>query len=320
MSRSAQSLKSNTQSSTVLSDVSNGRPRHEMLYEDSKIRLERQRKRAEENPPKPSEPFATSPRMGHDSTWGRAGNPPSDTYSPNCLSYMGRVDGSEGQDQFADLHLDRGSGGFGRDGQQQQPAPMRRFSQHRKFDADRTDALYYDAQRRKEALQRRIEAENREKSSRAAKPDLSVHYSNGKRRSFTDNARSQAALSFSPPSPPLPNENGGGSGGGVSCSGSSASTDERFDRLYADAARRQEKRLEATAARAAAHSHHPEISTSQTRKTGGLGGAKRFDALFEESAQRDMKLAAKQASALNPKSSFLCPTIACDIFSFDPLM
>ena len=81
---------------------------------------------------------------------------------------------------------------------------------------------------------------------------------------------------------------------GQSQGGASSSTDERFDRLYADAARRKEKRQSAAMAQHAHHTYRPEIAHSQAARAGGMGGAKRFEALFEESAQRNMKLQAKQ--------------------------
>jgi len=70
----------------------------------------------------------------------------------------------------------------------------------------------------------------------------------------------------------------------------------RFDRLYADAARRNDTKKAQLRAQEAEFKFQPEISESQRAKTGGVGGSQRFDALFEEAMQRDVKLRSKQAN------------------------
>lgn len=70
----------------------------------------------------------------------------------------------------------------------------------------------------------------------------------------------------------------------------------RFDRLYADAARRDDTKRAQLRAQEAEFKFQPEISESQRAKTGGVGGTQRFDALFEEAMQRDAKLRSKQAN------------------------
>ena len=151
MGRSTQSLKAVNQSSTVVSDEA-GRPRYEMLYEDSKIRIERHRKRLEENPPKAAEPFSLDPGLGGSSF-------SLDPYDSASFG-GGGGGGGGGLDASLSLRYDRS--------QQQNGG---RFNHGRKYDVDRTDALYQDAQRRHESLLRR-QANEARAASKTFKPDL----------------------------------------------------------------------------------------------------------------------------------------------------
>jgi Ca2+-binding EF-hand superfamily protein len=223
--QSAKSLKSNSQNVSEPLEGMN-RPRHEVLYEDSKVRLERRRLMEEENlkrnPPPP---------------------PIEDDFDPEAEVVS------------------------------------------RKYNPDRTEALYQDAKRRRESQKRIRDAEELERKKKFV-PNI---------KASSRNVPPPVQAGQEDQETTGPSLHGEASNdGGQKSTSSSGSNDYRFDQLYADAARRKDVATLREKQKNREHTFQPSISDSQKNKTGGVGGDQRFAALYDEATQREAKLKTKQ--------------------------